>query len=51
MGTDRPYRRAHGLSLALEEIQRMAGSQLDQEVVKVCVDLFDEGRLVVPGLK
>ncbi|HUB51326.1 MAG TPA: HD domain-containing phosphohydrolase [Terracidiphilus sp.] len=51
MGTDRPYRRAHGLSLALEEIQRMAGSQLDQEVVKVCVDLFNEGRLVVPGLK
>lgn len=50
MGSDRPYRRAHGLTVALDEIERMAGSQLDEEIVRVCASLFREGRLVVPGL-
>lgn len=50
MGADRPYRRAHGLAFALGEVERMAGTLLDAEVVRVCASLFREGRLVVPGL-
>jgi HD-GYP domain-containing protein (c-di-GMP phosphodiesterase class II) len=50
MSTDRPYRRAHGLGVALTEIERQAGTLLDAAIVRVCVALFREGRLVVPGM-
>jgi len=50
MASDRPYRRARGLEFALQQIESEAGTLLDAEVVGVCVALFRERRLVVPGI-
>ena len=50
MASDRPYRRSHGLEAALRQIESEAGTILDPEAVRICVALFREKRLVVPGL-
>lgn len=50
MASDRPYRRTLGLHFALREVESMAGTKLDAEVVKICAALFREKRLVVRGL-
>ena len=50
MASDRPYRAALGLEAALAEIERLAGTQLDAEAVRVCTALFREKRLVLPRL-
>jgi putative nucleotidyltransferase with HDIG domain len=50
MASDRPYRRSHGLETALRQIESEAGTLLDPETVRICVALFREKRLVVPGL-
>ena len=50
MASPRPYRKALGLKVALEEIEESAGTLLDAEVVRICTDLFREKRLVIEGL-
>jgi len=45
MASDRPYRATLGLELALIEIEGLAGTLLDAEVVRVCTTLFREKRL------
>ena len=45
------YRRARGLDFALKQIESEAGTLLDAEVVRVCVSLFRNKRLVIPGLE
>jgi PAS domain S-box-containing protein len=50
MAAARPYRKALGLTVALAEIERQAGTLLDAEVVQICAALFRERRLIVPGL-
>ena len=40
---DRPYRPALGVDTALVEIQRLAGTALNQEVVETCRALISEG--------
>ena len=49
MASFRPYRPGIKLHVVLEEIEKAAGSQLDEEVVRVCVALFREKHLKVPG--
>jgi HD-GYP domain-containing protein (c-di-GMP phosphodiesterase class II) len=51
MAAARPYRKGLGLEVALAEIERQAGTKLDEGVVRVCVRLFREERLMIPGLK
>lgn len=38
----RPYRPALGFEVALEEIKRLAGIQLDADVVEICIKLYSE---------
>lgn len=40
MSSHRVYRSSYTMDAVLQEIERMAGSQLDAEVVRVCVDLI-----------
>jgi PAS domain S-box-containing protein/putative nucleotidyltransferase with HDIG domain len=42
MSSDRPYRAAKGLAVALEEIKQRRGSTLYAEVVDACLKLFEE---------
>jgi putative nucleotidyltransferase with HDIG domain len=42
MASHRPYRDAHGLELATEEISRNRGSLYDPEVVDACLRVFKE---------
>jgi HD-GYP domain-containing protein (c-di-GMP phosphodiesterase class II) len=51
VASSRPYRPGLGLEIALEEIQRQAGTLLDADVVRICVSLFHEKGFVLPGLK
>jgi PAS domain S-box-containing protein/putative nucleotidyltransferase with HDIG domain len=51
MSSARPYRAALGLDAALEEIERQSGTLLDAEGVQVCMTLFRENRLSLPGLR
>jgi putative nucleotidyltransferase with HDIG domain len=44
MASHRPYRDAHGLELAMEEISRNRGSLYDPEVVDACLRVFKEQR-------
>ena len=44
MAAHRPYRAAHGIDAALEEIRRGAGVAYDADVVVACVRLFESGR-------
>jgi len=48
MASDRPYRAALGLEFALAEIERLAGTELDADAVRICAALFREKRLVLP---
>jgi putative nucleotidyltransferase with HDIG domain len=48
MASDRPYRRAHDLDVALAEIESQAGTQLDPEAVKACLSLFREKSFALP---
>jgi putative nucleotidyltransferase with HDIG domain len=48
MASNRPYRPGLGLDAALEEIERQAGTQLDADVVRICVSLFREKGFVLP---
>ena len=50
MSSDRPYRPTLGLQAALEEVQSMAGTKLDPDVVRTCCALFGDKRLGVHGL-
>lgn len=43
MSSHRPYRPAHGIEKALEEIVKNKGTLYDPAVVDVCVDLFRKG--------
>jgi putative nucleotidyltransferase with HDIG domain len=44
MASHRPYRDAHGLELALEEISRNRGVLYDPEAVDACLEVFKEKR-------
>ena len=50
MASIRPYRIALGVEVALAEIEKMAGTFLDAEVVKACVLLFREKGFVLSGV-
>ena len=50
MASNRPYRQGIDLSKVLETLESQAGTQLNAEMVRICVDLFKEKRLVMPGL-
>ncbi|MEE9436079.1 MAG: HD domain-containing phosphohydrolase, partial [Candidatus Adiutricales bacterium] len=43
MTSDRPYRKGRDLPNALEELEKEAGSQFDPDLVKVFIDLVNEG--------
>lgn len=49
MASNRPYRQALDIEIALAEIESHAGTKLDAEVVRICASLFREKRLIVPG--
>jgi HD-GYP domain-containing protein (c-di-GMP phosphodiesterase class II) len=42
MSSNRPYRSAHSIEEALEEISKNKGILYDPEVVDVCITLFKE---------
>jgi len=42
IASHRPYRPAHGIDVALEEIAQHAGSMYDPGIVKVCLKIFSE---------
>ncbi|OIQ73121.1 cyclic di-GMP phosphodiesterase response regulator RpfG [mine drainage metagenome] len=44
MSSHRPYRPALGMASALEEIQRLSPRQLDENVVNVCLELFQSNK-------
>jgi HD-GYP domain-containing protein (c-di-GMP phosphodiesterase class II) len=43
MASHRPYRAAHGIEKALDEISRNKGTLYDPDVVDVCLKLFQQG--------
>ena len=43
VSSHRPYRRALGLEIALEEIKSGVGTKYDEEAVKGCLELFSSG--------
>jgi PAS domain S-box-containing protein/putative nucleotidyltransferase with HDIG domain len=43
MASHRPYRAAHGIERALDEVSRNKGTLYDSDVVDVCLKLFDQG--------
>ncbi len=49
MASYRPYRQGIHLDIALEQIEKEAGSLLDPEIVNVCVALFRQKHYLVPG--
>jgi PAS domain S-box-containing protein/putative nucleotidyltransferase with HDIG domain len=44
MASNRPYRSAHGIKKALEEIANNAGKLYDPNVVKTCIELFETNK-------
>ncbi|MFZ6687729.1 HD domain-containing phosphohydrolase [Undibacterium sp. SXout11W] len=48
MASYRPYRPALGIDIALNEIQKQSGKQLDAEIVAVCVKMFMQGYFSLP---
>ena len=49
MACERPYRKALGVDVALQEVESLAAQgKLDAEVVKTCVRLFQEQRYRLP---
>jgi putative nucleotidyltransferase with HDIG domain len=51
MAAHRPYRPGIPLNIALELIEKEAGTLLDAEIVRVCVALFREKGFLLPELK
>lgn len=49
MASYRPYRAGIHLDAVLQEIESEAGSRLDPEIVRICVNLFREKHFAVPG--
>jgi PAS domain S-box-containing protein len=49
MSSFRPYRPPIPMDIVLKEIENEAGSRLDPEVVRVCIELFREKRFVLTG--
>jgi HD-GYP domain-containing protein (c-di-GMP phosphodiesterase class II) len=49
MASYRPYRPGIPLDIVLEQIEREAGTLLDPEVVRICIDLFRNKHFVVQG--
>ncbi len=49
MTTDRPYRRALGAEVALAEMRRVAGAQLDARMVETFASLVRAGRIIPPA--
>ncbi len=47
MASHRPYRAALGIDLALEEINRLAGTGLDRDVVAACVKIFEDENCLI----
>jgi HD-GYP domain-containing protein (c-di-GMP phosphodiesterase class II) len=45
MTSDRPYRMGTGFDVAMEEINRCAGTQFDPEVVRAFLDIGEKGLL------
>lgn len=43
MSSDRPYRAALGLDVAIREIQKLSGIKLDPDAVSACVGLLESG--------
>lgn len=43
MISQRPYRTSQGIDEALDELRRNAGLLYDEEIVNVCIDLFNRG--------
>lgn len=48
MSSHRVYRSSHPLESVLHEIQRMAGKELDADVVRICVDLIQRQGYAFP---
>ena len=44
MASHRPYRPALGIDKALEEIRKQRGTLFDEDVVDVCLNLFESGK-------
>jgi len=49
IASHRPYRPALGMDIALQEVQKGAGTLFDREVVAACLRLFGDGYLPVDG--
>lgn len=45
MTTDRPYRKALSKEIAIKELRRCSGSQLDQEVVEAFIKAYEKGEI------
>jgi HD-GYP domain-containing protein (c-di-GMP phosphodiesterase class II) len=48
MTTDRPYRRALTVEVAVEELRRIAGTQLDPNIVRVFIEIVRAGKILPP---
>lgn len=51
MTTDRPYRKALPLEVALQEIALNAGTQFDPEIASLFIELAKEGKISFPTLQ
>lgn len=47
--TDRPYRKGRTLETAIEEIKKMAGTQLDPEAVGAFIRVYEKGGIKMDG--
>jgi PAS domain S-box-containing protein/putative nucleotidyltransferase with HDIG domain len=50
MASNRPYRIGIDLDVVLDQIQEEAGTLLDTEAVRICVDLFRGKGFCIPGM-
>jgi HD-GYP domain-containing protein (c-di-GMP phosphodiesterase class II) len=48
MTSDRPYRAALSMEVALAELRRLSGKQFDPQVVEVFLSLSEQGLIAVP---
>lgn len=47
MASHRPYRAALGIEKAMEELRQGSGTRYDREVVNACLELIEEGHIVL----
>jgi HD-GYP domain-containing protein (c-di-GMP phosphodiesterase class II) len=47
MASHRPYRPALGLEVALDEVQKDAGTKYDREIVEACLKVVRSGTIVL----